>query len=286
MPSTRRPSRCVWPLRSTTASLSCGCRPSRRRRSFSRSPPIRSDWRLIAHNWTFEHAILEHVLIPRYGFRPIPLEIQHCSPTLALANAYPAELGLLAQALGLPYRKDPAARRAMLAVSRPKAQRKRKPGTFRSGTKIREASRLVYERCKLDVITTRAVFNSPKLERLTETERRYLARGRRDQRTRSPARSHARRRRDGAGVARADGDQSDPAGIDLRRDHLGQPERPFSRRHQRSRPFDDQHGQARRGASLGAQARRLCPPTARAAPGRGAGLRQQIQAHAGLRLAA
>ena len=45
----------------------------------------------------------------------------HCSQRLALANAYPAELDLLAQALGLPYRKDPAARKAMLAVSRPKA---------------------------------------------------------------------------------------------------------------------------------------------------------------------
>ena len=84
-------------------------------------------WRLISHNWTFENAILEHVLIPRYGFRPIPIEIQDCSLTLALSNAYPAELGLLAEALGLPYRKDPAARRAMLAVSRPKANRKRKP---------------------------------------------------------------------------------------------------------------------------------------------------------------
>jgi DNA polymerase len=87
------------------------------------------DWELIAHNWSFENAILEHVLIPRYGFLSIPFEIQHCSQRLALANAYPAELGQLAEALDLPYRKDPAARRAMLAVSRPKANRKRKVRT-------------------------------------------------------------------------------------------------------------------------------------------------------------
>ena len=88
------------------------------------------DWELIAHNWEFERSILENILIPRHGFLPIPLESQHCTQRLALANSYPAELDLLAQALGLPYRKDPAARKAMLAVSRPKAQRERKAGTI------------------------------------------------------------------------------------------------------------------------------------------------------------
>src|SRR5262249_50713626 len=84
------------------------------------------DWELVAHNYVFERDILENILIPEHGFPSIPLEIQHCSQRLALANAFPAELGLLAQALDLPYRKDPAARKAMLQVSRPKAQRKRK----------------------------------------------------------------------------------------------------------------------------------------------------------------
>ena len=132
-----------------------------------------SGWLLVAHNWTFENAILEHVLIPRYGFLPIPLEIQHCSQRLALANAYPAELGLLAQALGLPYRKDPEARKAMLSVSRPRAQRKRKSTAAPVWDEDPEKLRLVYERCALDVISTRAVYNSPQLERLSETERRY-----------------------------------------------------------------------------------------------------------------
>ena len=90
------------------------------------------DWQLIAHNYEFERAILKNILIPRHGFQPIPLEAQHCTQQLALANAYPAELDLLAQALGLPYRKDPAARKAMLAVSRPKANRKRKATTVPS----------------------------------------------------------------------------------------------------------------------------------------------------------
>ena len=83
---------------------------------------------MIAHNYDFERAIYDNVLIPRYGFPPSP-RVQHCTQRLALADAYPAELDLLAQALGLPYRKDPAARKAMLAVSRPKRNRKRKATT-------------------------------------------------------------------------------------------------------------------------------------------------------------
>jgi hypothetical protein len=87
---------------------------------------------------------------------------------LALANAYPAELDLLAQALGLPYRKDPAARKAMLAVSRPRT-RKRKTEWDTDPVKLQ----LLYERCKLDVITTRAVWRSLKLKPLSVTERLY-----------------------------------------------------------------------------------------------------------------
>jgi DNA polymerase len=131
------------------------------------------DWKLISHNYEFERAILEHVLVPRHGFPSLPPEVHHCSQRLALANAYPAELDLLAQALGLPYRKDPAARKAMLAVSRPKAQRKRKATTVPLWDEDPAKLQLLFERCKLDVITTRAVWQSAKLKHLSETERRF-----------------------------------------------------------------------------------------------------------------
>jgi DNA polymerase bacteriophage-type len=132
-----------------------------------------TDWQLVAHNWEFERAILENVLIPRYGFPAIPLEAQHCSQRLALANAYPAELDLLAQALGLPYRKDPAAKKAMRQVSQPKANRKRKPDTVPVWGEDPAKLQLLYERCRLDVITTRSVWNSPKLKPLSKRERHY-----------------------------------------------------------------------------------------------------------------
>jgi DNA polymerase len=130
------------------------------------------DWNVIAHNFEFERPIYDHILISRHGFPLIPATIWHCSQRLALANAYPAELGLLAEALGLPYRKDPAAKKAMLQVTRPKTQRKRKPTTIPIWDEDPAKLQLLYERCKLDVITTRAVWNSPKLKPLSEPERR------------------------------------------------------------------------------------------------------------------
>jgi DNA polymerase family A len=131
-----------------------------------------ADWRAVSDNWTFERAVLEHVLVPRHGFRPIPLEVHHCAERLALANSYPAELGLRAQALGLPHRKDPEARKAMLAISRPKKQGKRSKGPLWDDDPDKIA--LVIERCKLDVITTRACWQAPQLKHLSPTERRYL----------------------------------------------------------------------------------------------------------------
>jgi DNA polymerase len=130
-------------------------------------------WRLVAHQYEFDRNVLDSILAPQHGFQPIPPDTWHCSQRLALANGYPAELDLLAQALSLPYRKDPAARNAMLALSRPKNQRKCKAGTIPIYDSDPAKLQLLYQRCKLDVITCRAVWNSPKLKHLSDTERRY-----------------------------------------------------------------------------------------------------------------
>src|SRR5262249_18343019 len=73
----------------------------------------------VSDNWDFERNIHAQILVSRYGFPSLPIENQDCAQRLALANAYPAELGLRCEALGLPYRKDPEARKAMLRLSRP-----------------------------------------------------------------------------------------------------------------------------------------------------------------------
>src|SRR5262249_44428072 len=69
-----------------------------------------------ANGWEFEREIHAHVLVKRYGFPPIPITNQHCAQRLALASAFPPELGLCCEALGLPYKKDPEARKAMLRL--------------------------------------------------------------------------------------------------------------------------------------------------------------------------
>jgi hypothetical protein len=88
-----------------------------------------SNWKIVVDNWEFERALYDHILIPRHRFPPLPLSVFDCAQRLALANAYPAELGLRAESLGLCHRKDPAARRAMLAISRPMKPRGKKKQT-------------------------------------------------------------------------------------------------------------------------------------------------------------
>ena len=214
------------------------------------------------------------------------LHSQHCTQRLALANAYPAELDLLAQALGLPYRKDPAARKAMLAVSRPKAQRKRKATTVPTWDEDPAKLQLLYERCKLDVITTRAVWQSPKLKHLSATERHYQiqdaiinARGVRcDRAFVTAARDLAIRERTAINLKLQELTHGTITSVD-------QTKRFLAAINARGHTMTTLNKRAV-AAGAGAQARRLCAPTARAAPHRRPRRGQQVQAHAGLRLAA
>jgi DNA polymerase len=118
----------------------------------------------VSHNWQFERAILRHVLIPRYGFTPIALEQQDCAQRLALANCYPAELGLVCEALGLPYKKDPEAYKTMLRLAKPAVKKPKDPDQRRRDLVLLE------ERCKSDVEATRAVYRSPRLQDLLVQE--------------------------------------------------------------------------------------------------------------------
>src|SRR6516164_11459882 len=131
-----------------------------------------TSYKFVSDNWDFERAIHAQILVKRYGFPPLPIENQDCAERLALANAYPAELGLRCKALDLPYRKDPEARRAMLRLSRPQTAKKRKKPVDPA---VRERDlALLLERCKTDVRATRAAYNSPRLRPLIPEERQQL----------------------------------------------------------------------------------------------------------------
>jgi DNA polymerase len=129
------------------------------------------DWKLVAHNHEFERAIYELILMPRFGFPPIPLSVQHCTQQLASRNAYPAELGLLSQALGLPYRKDREAAKALRELSRPRKPRRGEDPNQIYWVEDQAKRQLVLERCRRDVITTRAVWAHPKLRHPSVAER-------------------------------------------------------------------------------------------------------------------
>src|SRR5262245_36896020 len=126
----------------------------------------------ISDNWEFERAIHANILVPRCGFPPIPIENQDCAQRRALANAFPAELGLRCEALGLPYKKDPEARKAMLRLSRPQTAKKRKKPVD-PAARERDLA-LLLERCKSDVKATRAAYAHPRLRPLLPEARQLL----------------------------------------------------------------------------------------------------------------
>jgi DNA polymerase len=130
-----------------------------------------TDWKLIAHSHEFERAIYELILMPRFAFPPIELPVQHCTQQLASRNAYPAELGLLSQALGLPYRKDREAAKAMRELSRPRKPRRGEDRNQVYWIEDEAKRQLLFERCRLDVITTRAVWTHPGLRHPGAAER-------------------------------------------------------------------------------------------------------------------
>src|SRR6516225_1777556 len=132
--------------------------------------PTRYLW--ISDNWEFERAIHTEILVKRYGFPPIPIANQDCAQRRALAHAFPAELGLRCEALGLPYKKNPAARQAMLRLSRPQTAKKRKKPED-PAARERDLA-LLLERCRNDVAATRAAYNSSRLQPLTPEEHQQL----------------------------------------------------------------------------------------------------------------
>ena len=131
------------------------------------------DWKLVAHNHEFERAIYELILTPRFGFPPLPLAVQHCTQQLASRNAYPAELGLLSESLGAALSQGPRGRQGHAGAQlRPRKPRRGEDRNQVYWVEDETKRQPVFERCRLDVITTRAVWAHPKLRHPSATERR------------------------------------------------------------------------------------------------------------------
>jgi DNA polymerase len=134
---------------------------------------IDSDWIVVAHNDSFESAIEERRLAPRYNWPLVPIERHRCTMAMALANALPGALDKAAAALGLPVRKDAEGHRLMLAMAKP---RKPRPDENPAGTYWHddpERIRRLQDYCRRDVEMERALFK--RLPPLSDAEQALWA---------------------------------------------------------------------------------------------------------------
>jgi DNA polymerase bacteriophage-type len=81
----------------------------------------------IAHNAAFERALLEAILIPKFGWPMVPVERHACSMSLALAHAYPGALEAVSEILGLVNRKDAVREKRVRRMWSPRKPRKGEP---------------------------------------------------------------------------------------------------------------------------------------------------------------
>jgi DNA polymerase len=71
----------------------------------------------VAHNAGFEHAVINHLLVPRFGWPAIPIARFTCTMARARAAALPGSLDGAAAALGLVVRKDKAGAKLMKEIA-------------------------------------------------------------------------------------------------------------------------------------------------------------------------
>ena len=117
-----------------------------------------ADWLLVAHNDTFERAIEERVLAPRFGWPLTAIERHRCSMAMTLANALPGALKAAAAALGLSVRKDVEGTRLMRQLSRPRKPRKDEDPASVYWHDDPERLERLYAYCRQDVEVERELY--------------------------------------------------------------------------------------------------------------------------------
>jgi hypothetical protein len=118
-------------------------------------------------NWFFDSDVYAEIAVARYNFPAIPLERQICIQRVALANGYPAELGLCCHALDIPYTKDKEAAAALRRLNSPPKK------TYDAAMRERD-EKLVIKRCMTDVLMLRAISTHPRIRPLAPREHKVL----------------------------------------------------------------------------------------------------------------
>ena len=145
-------------------------------RSGSRSrSPIPPDTSSSAITGNSSAPFTQHILVPRYGFPPLPIEQSGLRRSAwRWRTPIRPSSACAAKRSVCPIARIPEARKAMLRLSRPQTAKKRKKKTDDAPDEARERDlALLLERCKIDVVTTRAATTSP-LRPLLPEERRLL----------------------------------------------------------------------------------------------------------------
>lgn len=122
---------------------------------------------VVAHNASFELAIWNNIMVPRYGWPPLRPEQVRCTMAMSYAMALPGALEKAAAAVGIPEQKDVAGGRLMLQMAKPRSVAP--DGTI---TWWDEPEKLVklYDYCKQDVRVEREL--DKRLMQLSATEQR------------------------------------------------------------------------------------------------------------------
>lgn len=85
---------------------------------------LNADFVLEAHNASFEQAIWENIMVPKFGWPAIPLPQWRCSAAKCSAAALPRSLEQACDALGLPIQKDKKGKTLMLKMCKPRKPKK------------------------------------------------------------------------------------------------------------------------------------------------------------------
>lgn len=114
----------------------------------------------IAHNAFFEQCIWRNIMVPRYGFAPIPIERWRCTAAKAASFSLPRSLKGVAEALGLTERKDDAGNRIMMKLASPRRRKTAAAIEFWEYGDAPADFEALYAYCAQDVVVERAVDNA------------------------------------------------------------------------------------------------------------------------------
>lgn len=118
---------------------------------------IDPDVRVVCHNVSFEFAIWQRILTPRYTWPSVPIEKFECTMAMARAIALPGALEKVAEVLRLSFQKDKDGARLMRDLAAGEAD------------PTPENLARLYEYCRRDVEAERELHNT--LPRLSDAER-------------------------------------------------------------------------------------------------------------------